>query len=213
MGSLGGIERGLGHWHELTTRVSRAAHRLTGSLSRSLRERIVHETSYLPFLFEADSAGPSSGEVSLNAARLRGRRVFNGRGQEIIQTEKIPDVDEGKPSAEDEGGPRGSRKPQTRPVSISGFKAPISIAKKDGKKVRTKTAQMLIREDPLASMPPFPRPPAAASSGFMKPAGIDEPASKGGNSATLKRGREQDPSVDPSDAKGKKRKKKKAEVS
>lgn len=87
MGSLGGIERGLGHWHKLTTRVSRAAHRLTGSLSRSLRERIVHETSYLPFLFEADSAGPSSGEVSPNAARLRGRRVFNGRGQEIIQTE------------------------------------------------------------------------------------------------------------------------------
>lgn len=84
---------------------------------------------------------------------------------------------------------------------------------KDGKKVRTKTAQQLIHEAPAVSLPSAPPSAATAvktpSTGFMKPAGVDAPQLPSKlKSSTKKRHRDSDAASDVTDSTGKKRKKK-----
>ena len=104
-----------------------------------------------------------------------------------------------------------------RPTSISGFKAPSTL--KDGKKTRTKTAQMLIREDvsvrPPASMQtsdPVVKREVKREEGFIKPEGVDEPirTARKAPAEGRKRERDQDASgADRTGSEGKRRKKKK----
>lgn len=48
---------------------------------------VTHEASYIPFLFSssADDLSESSGQASSGSMpKLKGRRTFNARGQEVI---------------------------------------------------------------------------------------------------------------------------------
>lgn len=56
---------------------------------------ITHEASYLPFLFSptADDQGDSSTQAaSTSVPKLKGRRTFNARGQEVISEAVSPSV-------------------------------------------------------------------------------------------------------------------------
>ncbi|KAI0651149.1 hypothetical protein C8Q79DRAFT_996697 [Trametes meyenii] len=174
---------------------------------------VVHEASYVPFIFQSDvGEASSSSSRSEERPRIRGRRTFNARGVEVVQEEKAPEQQaiETAPDTPDEK-PRS--KFEKRLTSISGFRAPIST-QKDGKKSRTKTAQMLIREDvsvrPPASMHP-PPVPVKLEEGFLKPAGVDEPVRTARKAPPegRKRERDQDGGSDRPGTEGKKRKKKK----
>ncbi|OBZ74876.1 hypothetical protein A0H81_05499 [Grifola frondosa] len=153
------------------------------------RTTVVHESSYLPFMFASQDQeeGPSSSTQPAPPAKLRGRRAFNGRGEEVFPEERkaAPDAAD----AADEKPP----KPERRPFAISGFRAPRD-AQKDGKKARTKTAQMLVHS-------------ISRRSGFVKPAGVDEPGARAG--PALKRERGQDLGADLPGSEVKRRKKKK----
>ncbi|GBE86955.1 hypothetical protein SCP_1001990 [Sparassis crispa] len=173
------------------------------SISGSDRS-VTHETSYVPFLFSSEgvAAGPS---------RVRGRRTFN-HGEETIPKEKNDATDAEKKAPADTAEPPLSTK---RPTSISGFKVPVSTTQMGSKKARKKTVQMLIHETPAVQLP-FSLPatpetasaPAPLTTGFMKPAGIDDPiAGPGSAPAALKRQREQDPIRDHSGMGSAKRKK------
>ena len=106
---------------------------------------------------------------------------------------------------------------EKRPTAISGFRAPLST-RPDGKKPRTKTAQMLIRED-SAAQPPRPVPPETAaiprSAGFVKPEGVDAPSfippppKKAAVESGRKREIGQEDGEDPAAPEKKRRKKKK----
>ncbi|OSD00046.1 hypothetical protein PYCCODRAFT_1453506 [Trametes coccinea BRFM310] len=173
---------------------------------------VVHEASYVPFIFQSDVAEPSSsGSQEGDRPRVRGRRTFNAKGEEVIPEDK-PEVEEEEaaPASRDEK-PRS--KFEKRPTSISGFKAPIST-QRDGKKSRTKTAQMLIREDVGIRPPTSIQPPLATAKseeGFLKPAGVDEPArtARKAPSEGRKRDRDQESTSERLGSDGKKRKKKK----
>ncbi|KAI0324106.1 hypothetical protein GY45DRAFT_463399 [Cubamyces sp. BRFM 1775] len=182
------------------------------SSSSTSNDNVVYEASYVPFMFDSDAAeASSSNSQKEDMPRLRGRRTFNARGEEVVQEEKpqegedvVPDTPEEKPRS----------KFDKRPTSISGFKAPIST-QKDGKKTRTKTAQMLIREDvsvrPPASMQTS-APAVKREEGFIKPEGVDEPirTARKVPGEGRKRGRDHDASgADRTGSEGKKRKKKK----
>ena len=97
-----------------------------------------------------------------------------------------------------------------RPTSISGFKAPSTL--KDGKKTRTKTAQMLIREDvsvrPPASMQtldPVVKREVKREEGFIKPEGVDEPIRTARRAPTEGRKRERDQDTTGADRTGRPR--------
>ena len=124
-----------------------------------------------------------------------------------LQRDPKPDAD---PLA---SGERPHSKFEKLPTSISGFRAPIS-AQRAAKKPRTKTAQMLIREDmsvrpppSLGSLDPTSLPHAA---GFVKPAGVDEPPPP--RTDSRKRDRDLDPSSEQTGSEGKKKKKRKEKV-
>ncbi|KAI0673138.1 hypothetical protein C8Q78DRAFT_1068564 [Trametes maxima] len=183
-----------------------------GETASSSRTEVVHEASYMPFIFQSDEgeASPSDPRVE-ERPKIRGRRTFNARGVEVVQEEKVPEqAIEVAPDITDE---KPHSKFPKRLTSISGFRAPIST-QKDGKKTRTKTAQMLIREDisvrPPASMLPPPIP-VKLEEGFVKPAGVDEPVrtARKGPPEGRKRERAQDDGSDRPGTEGKKRKKKK----
>ena len=95
----------------------------------------------------------------------------------------------------------------------------MSTKSKDGKKTRTKTAQQLIHETPVAPPATLSTPPSTAnaakteSNGFMKPAGVDAPPlAAAPKSGAKKRHRDRDAASDGTDSKGKKRKKRTAEA-
>ncbi|CAL1698199.1 unnamed protein product [Somion occarium] len=196
-----------------------------GSSSQIRTSAITHEASYLPFLFSptADDQGDSSTQAaSVSVPKLKGRRTFNARGQEVISEAKAEVKEEGQERDQD---PKDASKPTKRPRTISGFQAPISITKtKDSK--RTKTAQMLIREDTgkgLRAPPPLQmfggssRPQSTSSeTGFLKPSGVDSPSASRQNgfsnpsSSMQKRSRETE---DPTVKEEKRRNKKKKEAS
>ncbi|KAI0369315.1 hypothetical protein BV20DRAFT_997194 [Pilatotrama ljubarskyi] len=173
---------------------------------------VVHEASYVPFIFQSDAGEASSSSYQEERPKLRGRRTFNARGEEVVQEVSLP-VEDDQELAPDTLDNKPRSKFDKRPTSISGFRAPISTTK-DGKKSRTKTAQMLIREDvsvrPPASMQP-PPPPAKMEDGFVKPAGVDEPIRTTRRAPTdgRKRERDLDGGTDRAGSEGKKRKKKK----
>ncbi|EIW56477.1 uncharacterized protein TRAVEDRAFT_99221, partial [Trametes versicolor FP-101664 SS1] len=176
---------------------------------------VVYEASYVPFIFQSDAGEASSSSHQEERPKLRGRRTFNARGEEVVQEEKIQQQQDEQAAADTtEQKPSFGSRFEKRPTSISGFKVSIP---KDGKKTRTKTAQELIREDisarPPASMqpPPPPRPVIKSEEGFVKPAGVDEPvrtARKAPRSESrVKRERSQDGGTDRPGLEGKKRKK------
>ncbi|TFK92150.1 hypothetical protein K466DRAFT_595475 [Polyporus arcularius HHB13444] len=189
--------------------------------SSSLRDEVQHETSYVPFIFQADGGEASSSATpSSSTPTFRGRRTFNARGQEVVQEVSKAEQDgsvsqNGEPGADSRT--RGE-KPRSRfeklPTSISGFRTPIST-QRDTKSSRTKTAQMLIREDVSVRPPAFLQPsdsaPIPPATGFIKPAGIDEPVLPPRKTAadSRKRDRVQDPSPDQPGSEGKKKKKRK----
>ncbi|PCH43166.1 hypothetical protein WOLCODRAFT_144405 [Wolfiporia cocos MD-104 SS10] len=188
------------------------------------QERVSYEASYLPFLFSTDreAAGPSTSSTQGAASALRGRRTFDKRGREVERTEPLtifwkpePEKEEGAGKEMSVGDSAGT---QRRPKTISGFGTPLvtSSTKKDAKgKTRTKTAQMLIRETPLAlDAPAAPVGEHQAGSqthreGFAKPVGVDEPIARAGRTRTSsgkKRAREHE-DADPAEPKGTKRNK------
>ncbi|KAH9886743.1 hypothetical protein C8Q73DRAFT_748900 [Cubamyces lactineus] len=184
-----------------------------GQASSSSNDDVVYEPSYVPFIFDSDAAeASSSNSPQQDMPKLRGRRTFNARGEEIVQEEKPQEEEENVVADAPEEKPRS--KFDKRPTSISGFKAPIST-QRDGKKTRTKTAQMLIREDVSV------RPPASMQTsilavkreeGFIKPEGVDEPIRTARRAPTEGRKRERDQDTTGADrtgSEGKKRKKKK----
>ncbi|KAI9058773.1 hypothetical protein FKP32DRAFT_1581529 [Trametes sanguinea] len=181
--------------------------------SSSSSNNVVHEASYVPFIFQSDSSEPSSSVVEEeDTPRVRGRRTFNAKGEEVIPEvcDKPEEEEEPLPESRDEK-PRS--KYEKRPTSISGFKTPIST-QRDGKKSRTKTAQMLIREDVGVRPPASMQPPSAKvkpEEGFLKPAGVDEPARTARKAQTeaRKRERDQESASERPASEGKKRKKKK----
>ncbi|KAI0946285.1 hypothetical protein AcV7_010303 [Taiwanofungus camphoratus] len=194
---------------------------------------VTHEASYLPFLFSSSypeistsSTGPDRPSV------LRGRRTFNERGQETIpqvrfaltptsqnrhfrvQKRNLDDQnDESEAESPDESGSKNPQNSPKRPVSISGFRAPIATTRKSGKKARTKTAEMLVREStalsPASLCPPSQNHAPPNDTGYMKPAGIDEPAEQAGRRNTVhKRNRDRDLDPEILELQGQKRKKK-----
>ncbi|KAI0076994.1 hypothetical protein K474DRAFT_1675159 [Panus rudis PR-1116 ss-1] len=157
--------------------VSQETKEAWGIGSSSGPEDLTHESSYLPFLFSSagDPDAPSS-----EATRMKGRRTFNARGQEVQQEPVIESKDDKEAqTATDQGTSKTSGK-AARPVTISGFQSPLTSMKlKDAK--RNKTAQMLIREDhvrgqrtPLKMFEEEESKPPS-SIGFLKPAGVDAP--------------------------------------
>ncbi|KAJ2988791.1 hypothetical protein NUW54_g9002 [Trametes sanguinea] len=176
--------------------------------SSSSSNNVVHEASYVPFIFQSDSGEPSSSVAEEEGVpRVRGRRTFNAKGEEVIPEDK---PEEPLPESRDEK-PRS--KYEKRPTSISGFTTPIST-QRDGKKSRTKTAQMLIHEDVGVRPPASVQPPSAKvkpEEGFLKPAGVDEPARTARKAPTeaRKRERDQESASERPASEGKKRKKKK----
>ena len=194
------------------------------------RDDTVHEASYLPFIYSTDDSAASSSVGSADERPLwRGRRTFNTKGQEVVAPEvsaeeiyicRTSDQPRSKRKTKEEGEEETLPSTSTvdeksrfkRPISISGFRATPS-ARSDGKKTRTKTAQMLIRED-ISVRPPAPIGSAVdtnsipRNAGFIKPEGVDVPTPPLPKKAS-KRDRESELNADPSISEGKKRKKKK----
>ncbi|TCD67752.1 hypothetical protein EIP91_011994 [Steccherinum ochraceum] len=186
--------------------------------SSSRSAAVSYESSYVPFM-SADSspqAGPS---------QVKGRRRFNTHGEEVASVETTTEPQE--PATHDDGSLSSKQPPR---AGISGFKAPLSITK-DKTTKRTKTAQMLIREDNgkgLRDPPPLSKnsvvaaatttttttTSTTATTGFRKPAGIDVPTgpAQGKVDARTKRSREQGSAGISGSKEGKKRKKAKAET-
>ncbi|EKM52388.1 uncharacterized protein PHACADRAFT_211640 [Phanerochaete carnosa HHB-10118-sp] len=177
---------------------------------------VIHEPSYLPFLFTYSTAGTSEGETR---AKPKGRRSFNVKGKEAemekVETDPIPEnnVPESQPSK--------------RLTSISGFRAPLptKLSFTSSKSVKSQSVQELIRQDvtkrapaPLTADTPVPSSAApgtskAALAGFLKPTGVDAPpsvASTQARSAAAKKKRDRD---EAGDGEGKKRKRKKERIS
>lgn len=46
---------------------------------------VVHEASYVPFIFQSDAGEASSSSHLEERPKLRGRRTFNARGEEVVQ--------------------------------------------------------------------------------------------------------------------------------
>ncbi|KAI1790553.1 hypothetical protein LXA43DRAFT_1062013 [Ganoderma leucocontextum] len=185
--------------------------------SSSKQEDDVHESSYLPFIFQSDKGeGSSSAFQTDGRPAFRGRRTFNAKGREVVAEPPKPIEDgEVEEDTKPDVRPKSRSKFEPLPTSISGFNAPIASTRRDGKKARTKTAQELIRDSapirPPASLlefsddtesKPAPRliPPSA---GFMKPAGVDAPAAPAASA------RKRDREGSSAGTEGKKRKKKK----
>ncbi|TBU30965.1 hypothetical protein BD311DRAFT_737753 [Dichomitus squalens] len=187
--------------------------------SSSKQEDDVHESSYLPFIFQSDKGeGMSSGAQPDGRPAFRGRRTFNAKGKEVVPEPPKPQ-EPGEIEEEDVKPQKPRSRFEPLPTSISGFSnAPLASTRRDGKKAaRTKTAQELVRESAPAPFPASfleqnedvkPNPASASVSsaiphgaGFVRPAGVDAPGPPG----PRKRDREQGPG---SGAEGKRRKKK-----
>ncbi|KAH9039075.1 hypothetical protein EDB85DRAFT_1859935 [Lactarius pseudohatsudake] len=159
---------------------------------------VTHEASYLPFVFSGCNDASGSPQ---EAVKLRGRRTWNKRGQEVTEGELLShDDSRGSPSARQ--GPmeeeRQHHDASKRLTSISSF-GPRSSTKdiERAKPRNTKSARELIREDVVSSgdcsppsRAPPPPPPSAPSphkpasslstpnnrDKFLKPAGVDDPS-------------------------------------
>ncbi|OCH92554.1 hypothetical protein OBBRIDRAFT_428845 [Obba rivulosa] len=179
-----------------------------GSKSQT-EQNVAYEASYLPFLFPStsDGAEPSSSTPSHQNPVVRGRRTFNHRGQEVVHYE-TPTDNEGDKKVNIEEKDAEKPRPK-RLVAISGFRAPAQ----DAKKPRSKTAQMLIREDALVRPPSALAPLREQGSGFVKPPGFDDLPSTSKAGPSLKRDRQTDAAPDPRTSEAKKRKKKEKETS
>lgn len=46
---------------------------------------VVYEASYVPFIFQSDAGEASSSSHQEERPKLRGRRTFNARGEEVVQ--------------------------------------------------------------------------------------------------------------------------------
>ncbi|KAI0354263.1 hypothetical protein OH77DRAFT_1371017, partial [Trametes cingulata] len=53
--------------------------------SSSSSNDVVHEASYVPFIFQSDAGEASSSSYQEERPKLRGRRTFNARGVEVVQ--------------------------------------------------------------------------------------------------------------------------------
>ncbi|KAI9435790.1 hypothetical protein H4582DRAFT_621562 [Lactarius indigo] len=112
---------------------------------------VTHEASYLPFVFSGCNDASGSPQ---EAVKLRGRRTWNKRGQEVTEGELLShDDSRGSPSArqvpmEEE---RQHHNASKRLTSISSF-GPRSSTKdiERAKPRNTKSARELIREDVVA---------------------------------------------------------------
>ncbi|KAH9943896.1 hypothetical protein B0H21DRAFT_747474 [Amylocystis lapponica] len=177
--------------------------RSTASQPRAV---VAHENSYVPFLFSSPSSEDperaSSSTHPPSPPKLRGRRTFDARGQEVVTQEKPLSLAGDERDAAHNADEKSPQKDAKRPTSISG----------------KKTAQMLIREANVVHPPPSLRDmteqdPLAGATGFVKPAGVDAPAETsrtGRAAAMLKRDREEDTHVGRPSAGISKRKKKAA---
>ncbi|KAI0028575.1 hypothetical protein K488DRAFT_73663 [Vararia minispora EC-137] len=141
---------------------------------------VVHEQSYLPFLFSQGDASTSSQE-----SKVRGRRKWNKRGQEVLEEEKPPALDvKSSVSLSQLSSISGS---------AGGYIAPVVKAEKKFKlmaSVRDKTALQAISSggvgtDLHRSKDSSPDQLITTSSGFggsratfLKPAGVDMPSVK-----------------------------------
>lgn len=111
-------------------------------------DSVTYESSYLPFLFPNPEAGPSRGKI-------QGRRVFSN-GKELEQPPAAPTAD-AQASEEKAAAPANRSTPKERSL------------KKDSKSAR----QAIFDTAGVGDDLPTQRP---ASAGFLKPAGVDEPA-------------------------------------
>ncbi|KAJ3491930.1 hypothetical protein NLI96_g370 [Meripilus lineatus] len=177
-----------------------------GSNSEGDPSGVTYETSYVPFLFphSADDCGDTISQVEPRTSRPpHGRRTFKGGIEEVAPDIKdvIPEIAKSTNPTDQESSEPANK----RPKSISGHKLPLPTKAKVSK--RTKTAQMLIREDngkglsrPPRALPPSVTPQEtgtnkATPTGFLKPAGVDMPSisgARGSSSSVSKRGRDGD---------------------
>ncbi|KIP06873.1 hypothetical protein PHLGIDRAFT_127989 [Phlebiopsis gigantea 11061_1 CR5-6] len=139
---------------------------------------VVHESSYMPFLFTSAASGAADDAQ----AKPKGRRSFNTKGKEVEITTAQVDAEIPLPDDAQDGKPSSQRL-----TSISGFKVPSS-AKSGTKTAKAASVQQLIRDDigkrPPSSLrtdngPSVPSPQRsvnAAPAGFLKPSGIDAPS-------------------------------------
>ncbi|TFK36063.1 hypothetical protein BDQ12DRAFT_699775 [Crucibulum laeve] len=190
-------------------------------------DAVIHEASYLPFLFSESSATSNSSQYSGN--RPKGRRVFNKKGEEVVDESKVVPLSGESAPMPHEPSSKG-RKPHPHPVSISASGSSGLRGFDQFKQFKdTKTAKQEIFDN--APVGDDLRPPPAiksifsakpTSNTFLKPSGVDDPLEtkpraamtsspsiiEGARSKKMKR--ERDPVGEPShdDTKKPKRKKK-----
>ncbi|KAI9452308.1 hypothetical protein BJY52DRAFT_944054 [Lactarius psammicola] len=113
---------------------------------------VIHEASYLPFVFSGCNDASGSPQ---EAVKLRGRRTWNKRGQEVTEGElQSLDDSRGSPSArqvptEEQQRQHHNHNTSKRLTSISSF-GPRSSSTKDIERAKprnTKSAREIIRED------------------------------------------------------------------
>ncbi|KAH9922227.1 uncharacterized protein B0H18DRAFT_1018643 [Fomitopsis serialis] len=187
----------------------------TSGLKQKKTQSVTYEASYVPFIFDEEEKEEGEDDMGASSALVRGRRSFNERGQEVLRKEVRESDNEAEGPAGEAAGRSDPLKGKGRPGSISGFKAPLPTKSKDSKKARTKTAQQLVHETAaVASVSLSSAPPSRAAvaksepAGFMKPAGVDAPPPTNAKQGQKKRQRDRDSTVDSTESKGKKRKKK-----
>jgi len=144
---------------------------------------VVHESSYLPFLF-------SGGEAPSPPAKLRGRRTWNKKGQEVIAEDKPAQ------SEEELKSPPKLDKLSSISGTASSYIAPVVKSSPRPLKTKHSSRSALqaisqpgrvgvdLRASKTATVSAVPSASraASASSGapgaFLKPAGVDMPSAK-----------------------------------
>ncbi|KAF6749665.1 hypothetical protein DFP72DRAFT_912289 [Ephemerocybe angulata] len=172
----------------------------TSASSSSRDTTDVHEQSYLPFMFQDDE----------DEAPKRGRRTFGKNGKEVISKPlDETEIADAAPSTEhQETDKKGRPKVHPRPVTLSGnatgggfLRGFDQLEKAASKPKFQRTARELMFDSTAgtgsdlhaSSKPKATSAPAATakseapSTGFMKPAGVDEPSAAGKPKSKRKR--------------------------
>jgi len=144
--------------------------------------KVIHESSYLPFIFSSTSNVAI--DDSLSSRKIAGRRTFNNQGEEVSQlASSTPDELQlsGTPTTADSPKPSSKRKIHPRPISISasGTSGQLKGFEQLQKPKDSKTARQTIFDSGGVGTdlrtPSRKNDVTSASTSFMKPAGVDDP--------------------------------------
>jgi len=152
-----------------------------GLVSGSSAQSVVHESSYLPFIFPSLTDSSAQPENPLMTQRPKGRRTFDKKGREVTQDTVEPEpTSNASPQKEEKNASSesGSKKSRIHP-------RPISISDSSGKLLsgfpskHTKTAKQVIYDNSGVGTdlrPPKPTYPVKSMPNvFLKPSGVDDP--------------------------------------